>query len=164
MFMKYFQHSRGTHNQSLMNVYTRYGEVWSGANFPMYEDKNQEGCNFLVILFLKWNNYEFWSQKFAQAYSQCLELTMTAHFDYSFLLTLTLKTRTCVVALLVPTCSNLNPNLIEILIPYKLPMGPWLGIGASTIAYNQIHGRELCMVRKGHGDIDTHKVPIQGSQ
>ena len=37
---------------------------------------------------------------------------ITAHFNHSFLVTLALKTRTRVMALLVPNGLNLSPNLI----------------------------------------------------
>ena len=35
--------------------------------------------------------------------------------------------------LLDPTRSKFNPNLIKILVSYRLPMGSWSGIGTSTI-------------------------------
>jgi hypothetical protein len=44
-------------------------------------------------------------------------------FNCSFLLTLALKTKTCVMALFVPTWSKLNPSLIEIPRPCRLMMG-----------------------------------------
>ena len=51
----------------------------------------------------------------------------------SFLLTSALKTTTRVMTLLVHTTwSKLNTNLIKIPVPYRLPMGSWLGIGATT--------------------------------
>jgi hypothetical protein len=42
----------------------------------------------------------FRSQKLAQTYYQCLESIITTHLNCSFLLTLALKTRTSVMALL----------------------------------------------------------------
>ena len=56
--------------------------------------------------------------------------TIIAHFNYSFLLTLTLKTMTL---LLVPTWSKFGPNMVKIPKPYILPLGLWSGIGTSTI-------------------------------
>ena len=75
----------------------------------------------------------FWSQKLAQTYDQCLEFAITAHFNSSFLLTLALKTRTCIITLLIPAWLKFNPNLIEIPVPYKFSMGAWSGIGANTV-------------------------------
>ena len=46
-----------------------------------------------------------------------------------------LKTKACVMALLVPTWSKLSPNLIKTSIPYRSPMGSWLGIGISTLPW-----------------------------
>ena len=51
----------------------------------------------------------------------------------SFLFALALKTRTCVMALLDPTRLKFSPSLMEIPVPYRSPMGSWLGIEASTI-------------------------------
>ena len=34
--------------------------------------------------------------------------------------------------------TEISPNLIEILVPYILPMGFWLGIGGSTLIVNEI--------------------------
>ena len=56
----------------------------------------------------------FWSQKLAQTYYQCMESTVVTHFNRSFLLTLALKTKTCVMELLVATWLKFDSNLIEI--------------------------------------------------
>jgi len=55
------------------------------------------------------------------------------HHNRSFLFALALKTKTCVMILLAHAWSNFGPNLIEIPVPYRLPMGTQSGIGASTI-------------------------------
>jgi hypothetical protein len=62
---------------------------------------------------------------------------MTTHFNHSFLLTLALKTKTCVMALLVLASSKFSPNLIEIMDPYRLPMGSLPGTCTSTIMEGQ---------------------------
>ena len=41
----------------------------------------------------------------------------------SFLFTLALKTKTCVMPLLVPALSKFSPSPIKFMVPYKLPMG-----------------------------------------
>ena len=70
----------------------------------------------------------FWSQKLAQTYYQSLEFVKTAHFNHSFLLTLALKTRTCVMTLLIAAWSKFRPSLIKILVPYRLPIDAlWIG-------------------------------------
>ena len=52
----------------------------------------------------------------------------------SFLLTLALKTKTRVMTLLAPAWLKCSPNLINILVPYRLPIKYWnTGIGTSTI-------------------------------
>ena len=90
--------------------------------------------HFLINLFLKLKLcVNFWSQKFAPTYYQCLEYAMTTHFNHSFLLTLTLKTRTYVMALLGLISLKFNPNMIIILILYRLPMGSSSRINTSTI-------------------------------
>ena len=76
-----------------------------------------------------------WSQKLTQTYYQCLESIIIAHFNRSFLLTLALKTRTCVMALLIPTWSKLSHDMMEILVSYRLPMGSRWGRGAFTIMH-----------------------------
>jgi hypothetical protein len=65
----------------------------------------------------------------AKTYCQCLESAITVHFKCSFLLTLALKTRTCVMAPLIFDLIEIRSrhdqidNLIEIPVPYRLPMG-----------------------------------------
>ena len=53
----------------------------------------------------------FWNQKLVRTYYECLEYAITTHFNCS-LLTLTHKSRTCVMALLVLSQSKFNPNLM----------------------------------------------------
>ena len=65
--------------------------------------------------------------------AKCPKPVTTAHFNCSFLLSLALKPNTRVMMLLVPTRSKFNPNMIEILVLYRLPMGSWSGIGTCTI-------------------------------
>ena len=85
---------------------------------------------------------DFWSQKLIRTYYQCLESTITAHLNCSFLLTLPLKSITCVITILIPAYSRLSPSLIKIdtlpyqnwdlmwsRLPYRLPMGSCWGIG-----------------------------------
>ena len=64
--------------------------------------------------------------------SNILPISRVCH-NRSFLLTLALKFRTCVMALLVSTWLKFSPDVIKIMVPYRLPMGSWLGIGTSTI-------------------------------
>ena len=93
-------------------------------------------ANLSVILFF----VNFWSQNLTQTYYQCLQFAITIHFNRTFLLTLALKTKTCVMTLLVMTLSKFqswpnekfNPNHIEIVVPYRLMMGSRLGIGTSS--------------------------------
>ena len=60
----------------------------------------------------------FEAQKLIQTYYQCLESTITAHLNYSFLLTSTLKPTTNVYhGILVPTRLIFNPNLLSNSIP-----------------------------------------------
>jgi len=55
------------------------------------------------------------------------------YHNRSFHLTLAPKPKTCVMALLVMAWSKFNPAFIEIIAPYRFPMGSWSGIGASII-------------------------------
>ena len=55
------------------------------------------------------------------------------HFNRSFLIVLALKTKTRVMALLVPISSKFNPNLVKISVPFRLPVGLSLGIGVSIL-------------------------------
>ena len=81
-----------------------------------------------------------WSQPLAQAYYQCLEYAITTPFNCSFLLNLALKTRTCVMALLVTAWSEFSPNFIEFPVLYGLMMGSWSWINASIIEVLLGHG------------------------
>ena len=78
----------------------------------------------------------FWNQKLVQVYYQCLEFAITSHLNCLFLVILALKTMACFVALLNLALARLrlNPSLIGLVALHRLPMGPWLGIGNSTIA------------------------------
>ena len=93
----------------------------------------------------------FWSLKLVWTYYNCLESLIIAHFSLP-LFTLALKTKTCVMALLIwhethsiLTISKLSPNLIEITVLYRLPMGSLLGTGASTIIYIKVGHFAKCV-------------------
>ena len=81
------------------------------------------------------NYYDLRSRKLARTSYQCPESAITAHFNCSFLLTLALKPETYIMTLLVPAWSKSNPSLIEIMAPYKFPMGSWSRTCASTIPW-----------------------------
>ena len=85
---------------------------------PVQEDWNNEDFKKIVILFLTLNVVNFWSQKLAWTYCQCLEFAIIVHFNRLFMLTLAIKTKTCVMALVILARSKFSPNLIEILVPY----------------------------------------------
>ena len=55
------------------------------------------------------------------------------YHDRSFLPTLALETKICVMVLLVLALLKFNLNLIKIKESYRLTMGSWSGVGASTI-------------------------------
>ena len=93
---------------------------------------------FLVIIFLKLKLLcIFGSHNLSWTYYQCLASAVIAHFKCSFFFALALKLGTCVMALLVPTWSKLwHPivsRMIEIVAPYRFPMGSRLALGASSI-------------------------------
>ena len=48
-------------------------------------------------------------------------------FNHSFLLTLALKTRTCIITLSVPALLKFDPDLIEILVAYRFADGFLIG-------------------------------------
>ena len=73
-----------------------------------------------------------WSQKLIRTYYQCLNSTITAHFNHWVLLTSALKTKTRIMTLWALTQSKSNPNLVQTPVPYRLPMGSWSGIGTFT--------------------------------
>ena len=62
---------------------------------------------------------DFWNQKLVRTSYHCLESTITAHLNHSFLPTLALKTRTCVMALLVQEICGNQP--IHASLPCWLP-------------------------------------------
>ena len=83
----------------------------------------------------------FWSQKLANTYYQC--------HNHSFLLTPTLKTRTCVMRWSIMDQLKFNPSLIKIAKPYKLPTLSWLGIDTSTMMVKLEHC-QWALVTCGH--------------
>ena len=89
-------------NHLIKSFYSRYGEVSCGANFSCVGRKKSRGLfkngNFIF------NNeiiVNFLSLKLVQTYYQCLDSAITDHFDRLFLFILTLKTKICVMALLI---------------------------------------------------------------
>jgi hypothetical protein len=83
------------------------------------EDRNQEDCKFFGN-FIPYNEniVNFWSQKLAWTYYQCVQFAITAHSNCLFPLTLALKTKTCVMHYwlqphrnAIPTWSKFNPSL-----------------------------------------------------
>ena len=57
-----------------------------------------------------------------------------------------LKTKIYVVALLAPTRLKFIPNMVKIVVSYKLLMGFWLGIGASTIWSEAMKGEHWLLI------------------
>ena len=74
----------------------------------------------------------FWSQKLARTYYQCLEYVMAVHVNCSFLLTLALKNWDMCHGIIGSGLIKIQPNLIKILVPYRLMIGSWSGLGVST--------------------------------
>ena len=85
----------------------------------------------IKMLFLNQNYCEFLKPKVGL---NILPMLRVCH-SRSFLFTLALKTKTCVMPLLVPALSKFSPSPIKFMVPYKLPMGSWSGVGASPITY-----------------------------
>lgn len=83
-----------------------------------------------------------WSHKIGP---NILPMSWVYH-NFSFLLTLALKTRMCVMTLLVQAWSKFNPNLIEILLPLRLPMGSWLGTNIPFIILNVSHLKNVDII------------------
>jgi hypothetical protein len=111
-------------------------------------------CLFLVILFFKLKLVWFFEPKFGPY----LLPISRVYYSHSFLLTLTLKTMTCVMTLLVLAWSKLNPNLIEIKIFCRLLMGFW-----SYIVYIICSNQEsILQCAYGWNDvksIESHTLP-----
>ena len=74
----------------------------------------------------------FWSQKLAWTYYQCLEFAITAHFNNSFFLTLALWTRVCVHgnigSSMIESQSQPNQNVSLILIKIQSELDQNSGI------------------------------------
>lgn len=88
---------------------------------------------FFGGIFLKLKSMRLWNQKLTQTYYQRLEFVTTIYFNCSILLTLALKSKICVMALLVSAGPKFSLSLIEILVPYRLSIGSWLKIGSSNV-------------------------------
>ena len=116
-----------------LRYYASYLEKYKVVQFfPCMKIEIKRIIIFLVILFLNLKYLEFLSQKLSKHITNVWSL-LTASFNCSFLLALVIKTKTCVMALLVPALSKSNPSLIKILIPYRMPMGSRSRIG--TLLY-----------------------------
>ena len=93
---------------------------------PLKKIKNKKS----IFIFFQ-NYYEFLKLKVGL---NILSMFRVCH-KCPFLITLALKTRTFVMALLIPVWSKFSPSLVRFPVPYKLSMGSSLGIGVSTITY-----------------------------
>lgn len=72
-----------------------------------------------VISFLELKNYEFLRLKVGPSTLPMSRFCLRR----SFLLTIALKMRTCVMALLVPPQLKFNSTLVDTTLPYRLPVG-----------------------------------------
>ena len=71
---------------------------------------------------------EFWNRKLPQTYYWWLEYAITAHYNRSFMLSVTHKNH--------DMChGNADFDMFEIPVPYELPMGSWSGIVTSTTVH-----------------------------
>ena len=78
--------------------------------------------------------------------------------DHSFLLTLALQTRTCIMmTLLIPIWSKFSLSLIKITVPYQLPMGSWLGIETSILVGGATKSSSN-LVRRKYSKQIYHKI------
>lgn len=101
------------------------------------------------------------------------------YHDRSFLLTLAHKTRTCVMALLVPAWTKFNHNLIEMPVPYRLPvvyfpfidpvaLFQWItyallkfvGAGDPQL-WSWWHSLDLWVLKTDWGPLSSHEVRSQ---
>ena len=92
--------------------------------FPCRKIEIMRTTNLLVISFLKLKYCEFLKPKVGP---NILPMSKVCH-NCSFPI-LALKTKTCVMTLLVPTWSKCSPNLVKILVPCRLLVRLWSGIG-----------------------------------
>ena len=86
---------------------------------------------------------KFKAKNWPRTYYQCLECAISAHCNCS-VLTLAIKTKTCVMTIMVSAWPKIRSSLIKILVLYRIPMESWSGPGASTVVvmWETFHFRE----------------------
>ena len=114
-------------SQPLKRFCTRYGEVQCDVNLSCVGRQKLGGLQpFSLILFLELKLLCIFGVKsWSEHIKRCLESTLTTHFNHPFLLTSTLKTGSCVMALfgssLIKIQSQSNRNLILAGLTFRYP-------------------------------------------